>query len=316
MRSNENKTHIEGRVYQHSLAVKTVQNQQSKNYGKPFINGSIEIATDEQGLNIVPVKFNYVPELTNAGATNKTYTTLMNIIQNGKTVLGDGFDNATKVVANSAIAVNDFVAADDSMVSQVLNQGGFIEISSSLNDDENSRNTFKTDMVITNISRVEADPEKFIDNDYIAIRGYVFDFRNTIIPIEYVVKNPMGMSYFESLDVTNAQPVYTKVWGRMEFKDISVPVSEESAFGEAAVTVRNRKVKHWTVTGASKVPYDFGDEKIMTAEELNKAIQDREIHLASVRQEKANRQAAQATAASFATPSAPATPVAPGGFSF
>ena len=140
MRSNENKTHIEGRVYQHSLAVKTVQNQQSKNFGKPYINGSIEIATDEQGLNVIPVRFNYVAELTNAGTTNKTYTALMNIIQNGKTVLEDGFDNATKVVVNSAIAVNDFVAADGTMVSQMVNQGGFLTVVSKLQDESLRKN--------------------------------------------------------------------------------------------------------------------------------------------------------------------------------
>ena len=60
MRKNLNSEHIEGRLYQHSLEVKTVKNQQSANFGKPFIGGKIEIATDEQGLNVVPVEFTYL----------------------------------------------------------------------------------------------------------------------------------------------------------------------------------------------------------------------------------------------------------------
>ena len=95
MRKNLNSEHIEGRLYQHSLEVKTVKNQQSANFGKPFIGGKIEIATDEQGLNVVPVEFTYVAPQTKAGGTNKTYTELMKIIESGKTWITDGADAAT-----------------------------------------------------------------------------------------------------------------------------------------------------------------------------------------------------------------------------
>ena len=37
-----NKVHVEGRVYDFDLAEKTVQNTESKFYGKPFIGGTIE----------------------------------------------------------------------------------------------------------------------------------------------------------------------------------------------------------------------------------------------------------------------------------
>ena len=53
-----------GRVYQHSLELKTVQNKESANFGKEFITGSIDIATDDEALNIVPVHFTYVVEMT------------------------------------------------------------------------------------------------------------------------------------------------------------------------------------------------------------------------------------------------------------
>ena len=47
MRKNTNTIHVEGRIYQHTLEVKTVQNQKSENFGKPFIKGVIEVATEE-----------------------------------------------------------------------------------------------------------------------------------------------------------------------------------------------------------------------------------------------------------------------------
>ena len=42
------------------------------------------------------------------------------------------------------------------------------------------RTSFKTDMVITNINRVEANPDRFIDADYVTVRGVVFNFRNAV----------------------------------------------------------------------------------------------------------------------------------------
>lgn len=320
MRKNINTEHIEGRIYQHDLEVKTVANQSSPNYGKQYINGTIEVATDEECLNIIPVSFTFVTELTKNNGKNKTYTEMMKIINEGKTVLKDGSAEATKVSIDTSLALNDFVAADETMVSQMISQGGFVTVVSELKD-ESLRNTFKTDIVINSVQRIEADPAKYIDADYVSVRGAVFDFRNALLPVEFVVKNPGGMKYFEDLDVTPASPVYTCVWGRIDFKNITIPVTEESAFGEAAVTVRNRKVKHWTITGATKVPYDFGDENVMTEAELVKAMQDREVHLADVKKRRDDylAQKNSATPSSFgvtptAGPSAMAAPT--GKFSF
>ena len=158
MRKNTNTVHVEGRIYQHTLEVKTVQNKESANFGKPFIKGVVEVATDNEGLNIIPVDFMYVAEKTKQGAANKTYSEMMKIINSGKTVLNDGFENATMVSIDTAIAMNDFVASDDSMVSQVILQGGFINVVSKIQENESERCKFKADVVVTGVSRVEADP--------------------------------------------------------------------------------------------------------------------------------------------------------------
>ena len=167
MRKNTNTIHVEGRIYQHTLEVKTVQNQKSENFGKPFIKGVIEVATDNEGLNIIPVDFMYVAEKTKKGTANKTYTEMLKIINNGKTILNNGFENATMVNIDTAIAMNDFVAADDTMVSQVIAQGGFVNVVSKIQENESERCKFKADVVITSVNRVEADPEKYIDADYL-----------------------------------------------------------------------------------------------------------------------------------------------------
>lgn len=317
MKQMINQEHIEGRIYQHDLAVKTVQNQQSANFGKEFIAGTLDIATDEEGLNVLQVHFTYVTETTKSGGKNATYAALKKIIDEGKAIITDGKDLATRVKIDTALALNDFYAQDGSLVSVKTNEGGFVTIIGELCP-ENERNTFTTDMLITNINLVEADEEKNITEPYIAVRGAVFNFRNALLPVEFVVRNAAGMKYFEDLGVTPAEPIFTKVWGRINATTTTVEKTEESAFGEAAVKTYERKTKEWTITGTAKIPYDFGDEKVLTSEDVTKAMQDREVYLADIKK-RADEYRAQKTstqASAFGASAMNAQVAAKGGFNF
>lgn len=282
MKYKQNSERIEGRIYQHDLAIKTVQNQSSQNFGKEFIAGTLEVAVDDAGLNVIPVHFTYVTEVTSKGQTNRTFTVLKKIIDEGKTIITDGMDEATKVRIDTALALNDFYTNDDSLVSIKTNEGGFVTIVNELSG-ENERNTFSADMVITGVTRVEADEEKNIKEDYVTVKGAIFNFRGDLLPLEFIVKNAGGMKYFEDLGASNSEPVYTKVWGRINCETKTTIVEEESAFGEAAVKKYERKTKEWVITGTAKVPYEFGDEEILTGEELTKAMQAREVMLADIK---------------------------------
>ena len=273
---------IVGRIYQHNLVKKTVQNNTSPNFGKEFISGNIEVVVDEEGLVIIPVHFTYVVETTNSGNKNATYTNLDKIINSGKTWITNGKDEAMKIRIDTALAVNDFYTQDDRLISTKVNEGGFVSIISELCP-ENERNTFTEDILITNVIRVEADPEKNIDKDYVVVKGYVFNFRNAILPVDFIVRNPDGMAHFEDLNASQNEPVFTKVWGRINCGSIIDEIKEETAFGEEAVRTRERKIREWIITGASKVSYDFGDETVLTMAEVQKAMQDRELLLADTK---------------------------------
>lgn len=295
MRKATNTEHIEGRIYQHDLVVKTVQNQQSSNFGKEFIAGNIEIAVDEEALNVIPVHFTYVTEATKSGGKNATFATLKKIIDEGKVWITDGKEVATKVKIDTALALNDFYAQDDTLVSVKINEGGFVTIVAELCD-VNERNTFKTDMLITSITGIEPDEEKNIKEPYVIVRGAVFNFRNDILPVEFVVRNREGMKYFINLEVSPAEPIYTSVWGKINCTTIKIERTEESAFGEASVTTYERKSKEWVITGTAKESYDFGDEKILTRDEVTQASQNREVMLAEKKKQKEEWQASKIAA--------------------
>lgn len=315
MRSNYNREHVEGYVYQHDLAVKTVQNTESENFGKEFIAGTIEVAVDEAGLNVIPVHFTYVTETSSKGTKNATYTNLKKIIDENKTWLSVGKDNAQKVKIDTALALNDFYAQDGNLVSMKVNEGGFVTLVTVLCE-EKERNTWKADMLITGVNRVEADPERNINADYLTIKGAIFNFRNAILPIEFKLIDERGFSYFENLGATSAEPVYTQVWGTINCESKTTTIKEESAFGEPAVRTVERKSKEWLITGTypeSKV-YEFGTEETMTVEDIQKAMQDREVLLADIKKRAEDYKASKNSAIPAPTAAQPAAKVAP--FSF
>lgn len=315
MRKAQNTERIEGRIYQHDLTIKQVQNQASENFGKDFISGNLEVATDEEGLNVIKVHFTYVTETNKSGSKNATYATLKKIIDENKTWTSVGKDGATKVRIDTAIALNDFYNAEDQLVSVKTNEGGFVTIVNDLGE-LNERNTFSVDMVITGVTRVDTNGQgEALTEPYVTVRGAIFNFRNDLLPVDFKVKNAQGMEYFEGLGVTNAEPIYTRVWGKIISETVINEQKVESAFGEPAVRTYRNSNKEWIITGTAKVPYDFGDENILTADELTKAAQNREVYLAETKKRAEEYRANKA--AGTTTPSTTTTTTAKvGGFTF
>ena len=305
-----NSEFVEGRLYQHNLTMKTVQNKESANYGKNFISGTVDIATDEEGLNIVSVHYTYVTEITNAGKTNNTFTTLNNIINGAKAWITDGKDVALKVRCNTALGLNDFYTSDGELVSAKRNEGGFISVVKDLVP-EDERSKFDCDMVITSVARADVEDGA---EDFIRIKGAVFDFRASLFPVEFICRDQGGMNYFESLDASPSNPVFTEVRGKIVSNTIKKEIEEESAFGAASVRTVTRTVKEWQVTWARPTEYDFGEEDTITAEELKKAMQDREVYLATVKKNHDDYIASRGTK----TAAAPAetSNIPAGGFNF
>ena len=316
MKKPENKEHIEGRLYQHNLEVKTVQNSQSANFGKQFIAGNVEIATDEEGYNVIPVHFTYVTEETAKGDKNRTFGVLKQIIDGAKTWLSDGKDEAIKLKVDTALALNDFYAQDGSLISSKVNEGGFVTIVNGELCPEDERNTWEADMVITGTTYVEADEDRNIKEDFVNVKGAIFNFRNALLPVDFVVRNKDGMTYFEDLGASASEPKYARVWGKILNKTIKIETQEESAFGEPVTKTVTRKEREWLITGTKKALHDFGDENVLTADELAKAIADRNVMLAEVKKRSDEYRASKEATPSAATAKAAPAAAPKGGFTF
>ena len=306
-----NQTHIEGVLYEHALEAK-VSGDTSKNPGTPFITGTISIATDDAMTNIVPVHFTYVTTTFGSGKPNDTYTTLNNIV-NGTfgTYMKDGADKAVKLRVDSAIGLNEFFTdrnGKEELVSAKRNEGGFVHKVDALDEDDKVRNTFKTDMIINCVTHVDADEEKGLPEKCV-VKGAIFDFRKSLLPVEFSATNPNAMRYFESLDATQRNPVFTCVWGRQVSETIVKQIRTESAFGEDEVREVKNTRRDFVITGASKEPYVWDDESSITVAELNAAIQKREIDLAAMKKRQDEYKASKNRITPVAVPTQ-------GGFNF
>lgn len=299
-----NSSHVEGYVYEHKLE-KKVTGERSKNPGIEYINGTLSIATDDAMTNVVQVHFSYVTESTSKGKPNPSFGTLLNIIE-GKigSVMEHGKDKAGKVRIDSAIGLNEWYdtrTAGNPLISTRRNEGGFVHVTQELNPKENQRATFEVDMVINGFTRKEADPERDVPERGI-VKGCIFDFRKSLLPVEFSVLAPDAIDYFESLDSSNKNIIFTKVKGEQISKTVVKKIEEESAFGEASVREVRNTQRDMVITWAQTIPYDWDTEETLLASELSEMISAREVYLADIKKRQDEYQASRGSAFTTAAP--------------
>lgn len=311
MKKTFNRTHIEGFLYEHDLQLRT-SGEKSKNPGTEFIMGNVHIATDDKLENVIAVHFSYVTATTAKGNANATFTVLKDIYEGKyKSVTEGGVQEAVKLRIDSAIGLNEFYTdrnGTSELISAKRNEGGFVHVVTELSECEKDRNTFETDILITGVTRVEADEEKNLP-EKVNIKGCIFDFKGAVLPVEFIATNEAAMNYFEDLGASSTNPIFTKVRGQ-QISTVTVrKIVEESAFGDASVREVKNSRKDYLVTWAQGEPYAWDDEETITAQELTDALANREVYLASVKQRQDEYNASRGQGKLDTTP-------AKGGFNF
>jgi hypothetical protein len=139
------------------------------------------------------------------------------------------------------------------------------------------------------------------------LKGAIFDFRNSLLPVEFSVLNPNAISYFEGLGVSSTSPVFTRLQGRQISEIITRTVTQESAFGAPIVKNYSSTRKDYVITWAAAEPYAWDDEESITANEMKEVMANRETYLATLKSRQDEYKASRNQA-----PAAPAQ----GGFNF
>lgn len=248
--------------------------------GVEYIGGTINIATDEDALNVVPINFTYVTPTYKNGNTNATYQLLESIL-NGETKTYEAVGkDAARVRVDGDIEVNDWVNRDGEAVATRRVRGSFVHL---LNPSETFGATpahFEADMLIQSVVQKESAD----GSEYLTLNGFVFNFRGDILPVNFSVSSEAGMKFFEDQDISSSEPFFGKVWGDIKSTVVTTTTEQDAAevgFGAPAVQTSSRTFRTWEVSGAN---VNLGlDDSTITMDELKVAMENRNKALADVR---------------------------------
>lgn len=302
----DNFSHVEGWLYDASKLSFRETGANSKNPGTKYIGGSIDIATNDELTNIVTVNFTYELPTFSTGTKNERYDTLAQIINGDiKTVLGAGKENAAVLKIDGRVGVNEYYSdksGEIKLTSFKVNEGGFMHVisASALAGDPAARATFQTDVLIHTVTVKEADPDRGLPEKAV-IKGFIFDYANRLLPVEFDAIHEGAISYFESLGASNSNPILTKIRGVQVNEIIKRSITVESAWGEEVKEVENTN-RSWKITWAQPDVYEFDTPETLTAQELTEALAARKTREAELRtqyDQRQNKSAATTQAGAF-----------------
>ena len=299
-----NSVSVRGYVFSHTL-----QARETADY--KYISGLVNVATDDEAVNVVPVNF-FVREKTKSGGTNATYANLKQIIDTNNTFENAGTD-ALRVRIDGAIDVNDFYNREGELVTGKRVRGScchFLNACEAISTDKMPATQFEADVLL----QAAVERESNDGSTYLSLQGFAFNYRGDVLPVTFSISNPEGMAFFGNEDISATNPYFGKVWGDIRSSVVVTETEQDStqaAFGAPMVRETSRTFRTWEVVGAN---VNSGmDESTITQEELEKGIKEREVRLADLKSRTAERNGTTSGAAGFPSSAAPfqsATPTA------
>lgn len=301
-----NQVDVRGYVFSHTLQ----ERDSTRNPGDKLIMGLVNIATDDDAVNVVRVNF-YVAEKTKSGKVNATFTNLRQIMTENKTYEELGTD-AARVRVTGAIDVNDYYGRDGNLITGKRVRGSFLHFlnaSEAISTDKMPATSFEADVLI----QAALERESNDGSEYVSLQGFAFNYRGDVLPVTFSVQSEGGKNFFLGEDISAANPYFGKVWGHIK-STVVVSQSEDddtkAAFGAPQVRETSRTFSTWEVVGAN-VSEGLGEDTI-TQEELAKGVTDREQRLADLKARSEQQNSTATGAAGFptkaATPASAATP--------
>ena len=268
-----NNVQLSGYIYSHNLTENVSRNNNT------YIRGRMEIALDGDFTKVIPVQW-LVME-----SRKDVFNTLKSIIEDDTVTVESGnFKNKgeiTRVRISGNIDVNDFISRNTGqMVTYQQIRGAFIHFMHEPVPDDNDC-TFSADTYLNSSETVD-EPSQ---SSYIKLRGFVFDFRGHLIPVEFNACTPEGIRFFDDQDISSDDPYFSTVYGKVEPSTV-VSTSEEDSteigFGEPVVRETTRHFIGWNITTA-KVNLGLSEDTV-SDEELSELMSYRQQDLADVRQ--------------------------------
>ena len=301
-----NAVNVRGYVFSHTLQ----ERDSTRNPGDKVIMGLVNIATDDDAVNVVPVNF-YVAEKTKKGTVNSTFTNLKQILNENKTFEELGTD-AARVRVTGTIDVNDFYGRDGQLVTGKRVRGSFLHFLNAnevISSDKMPATSFEADVLL----QAAMERESNDGSEYVSLQGFAFNYRGDVLPVTFSVQSEGGKNFFLGEDISAANPYFGKVWGNIKSTVVVSEQEEDSAktaFGAPQVRETTRTFRTWEVVGANV--NEGMNEDTVTQEELAQKMNERNARLADLAARTQNQNNTATGRAGFpASAAAPASNAIP-----
>ena len=250
---------MKGRLYAHNLEVKDFDKGEA-------ITCTVTLEVDANGT-LVDISVFARPTF-NSGKRNSTYDALDDMMAGNYKTVADNGDEADWLSMTGNIDVSYYPAKNgggDEEFGLSRGQrirGGFINP----NKKHEYRNRWTMDLMITQVTEVEADTEKNLPR-MARVNGYFVDaYNERLMEASFQARKPAAIDYLLGLPVGFETPYFCSVWGEQQI--VKRVVVKKSAFGEDEVKEFDNK--SWVITGMATEPYEFGDKSAITVEEYEK----------------------------------------------
>jgi len=250
---NFNSIDFKGRLFDYTLEERT------GDYGVA-IAGELTIEVDADGT-LANARFFAKPKF-NSGKANSTYAVLDAMMSGEYQTVKENGEAADWIAITGSVDVNYFVSkqSNDGEIARAQKvRGGFIKP----NREKRYANKWKTDLLVTSITDVEADVERGLDR-FLRVKGFIVDdYNKRLAEIQVQVRAEKAINYIAGLEASIAQPYFVSTWGAlMQVKRLVVT---KNAFGEDEENEFSNI--QWVVTGMNPEAYIFGDESAITNED-------------------------------------------------
>lgn len=249
---------MKGRLFNYNLEVKDFDKGEA-------ITGTVSLEVDDKGT-VVDISVFARPQFNN-GKRNNTYDILDDMMAGNYHTVADHGDQADWLAMTGNIDVSYYPAKNgggDETYGLSRGQrirGGFIN----QNKKHEYRNRWTMDLMITQVTEVDADEEKNLPR-MARVNGYFIDeYNQRLMEVSFQARKPQAIDYLLGLPVSFESPYFCSVWGEQQI--VKRVVVKKSAFGEDEVKEFDNK--SWVITGMSTDPYEFGDEKAISQEKFD-----------------------------------------------
>lgn len=261
-----NNIDMKGRLFTHNLEVKDFDKGEA-------ITGTVTLEVDDKGTTVDISMF--ARATFNNGKHNGTYDILDDIIAGNYKTVADNGDEADWLSITGSIDVSYYPAKNGGGDEEFgLSRGQRIRGSFiNPNKKHEYRNRWTLDLMITQVTEVEADEEKNLPR-MARVNGYFADdYNERLMEVSLQARKPQAIDVLLNLPVSFDAPYFTSIWGEQQI--VKRVVVKKSMFGDDEVKEFDNK--SWVITGMATEPYEFGDKAAITKEEFDaykKALRD------------------------------------------